>query len=228
MTDAVKIPPTVINGQRHPALRLLVTAAILSTIFGFLYFIGLMGKLIVDGSIHSTSSPAISAFAAAIGLIWDVTLVILFIAIRHQISGKNQIYADLGVVFMSLLAACSGINWYVQLTLIPKLALTGDTAALALLGISNVNSLMYAMEHLAWGLFYGLATIFMGLAFGSGKVESWIRWLLIIGGVMSILFIPGYMISNQLLIDLGYYAAGVLLPITTILLVIRFGKRREK
>ena len=207
---------------RDTTQQILLLTAMISTIFGILYFVGLMGKLIINGSIHATSSPAINMLSAAIGLLWDITLVILFLALRRQITGSKVIFAELGVVFMILLAACSGINWYVQLTLIPKLAQAGDPNTLALLDIHNVNSVMYAIEHLAWGLFYGLATIFMALAIEGGRIETWIRWLLIVGGVMSILFIPGILIDNQALIDLGYYAAGVLLPITTILLAIRF------
>jgi hypothetical protein len=125
---------------------------------------------------------------------------------------------------MLLLAASSNVNWYVQLTLVPQLSQSGNTTALALLDIHEIGSLMYAMEHLGWGLFYGLATIFMALAIEGGKIGTWIRWLLIVGGVMSILYIPGIMIANQFLIDLGYYAAGVLLPVTTVLLAIRFRK----
>ena len=164
--------------------------------------------------------------SAAVGLLWDVTLVVLFLALRQQITGSKAIFAELGMVFMVLLAAASSLNWYTQLTLVPKIAQSGDMQTMALLDIHNVDSVMYAIEHLAWGLFYGLAAIFMGLAIEGGNIETWIRWLLIVGGVMSILFIPGQLIGNQILIDLGYYAAGVLLPITTILLFIRF--RAEK
>ena len=128
------------------------------------------------------------------------------------------------LIFMVLLAATSGINWYVRLTLVPKIAAAGDTNALALLDIHEINSLMYAVEHLAWGLFYGLAAIFMAFAMEGGKIETWIRWLLIAGGIMSILFIPGIMISSEILIDLGYYAAGILLPIMTALLAVRYRK----
>jgi len=84
---------------------------------------------------------------------------------------------------------------------------------------------MYAMEHLAWGVFYGLATIFMAMAIAGGRVETWIRWLFGIGGVLSILHVVGIIAGVHALIDLGYFAAGVLLPITTLLLAIRF--RRE-
>jgi hypothetical protein len=204
--------------------QILLITAIISTLFGILYFLGLMGELIVDGSIHSTSSPGISMVSAAVGLLWDSTLVILFVALRRQITGNRTILAELGLAFMILMAAGSSTNWYVQLTLVPKIAQTGDAAALALLDIHNVGSVMYAMEHLAWGLFFGLATIFMALAIDGGKIETWIRRLLIAGGIMSLLYLPGILIGNQFLIDLGYYAAGVILPIATALLAIRFRK----
>ena len=211
---------------KNTARKVLLLTALLSTAFGILYFMGLMGKLVINGSIHAQSSPAISMVSAAVGLLWDVTLVVLFLALRQQITGSKTIFAELGMVFMVLLAAASSLNWYTQLTLVPKIAQSGDMQTLARLDIHNVDSVMYAIEHLAWGLFYGLAAIFMGLAIEGGRVETWIRWLLIVGGVMSILFIPGQLIGNQILIDLGYYAAGVLLPITTIFLFIRF--RAEK
>jgi hypothetical protein len=207
---------------QNTARKVLLWTAAISTIFGIQYFVGLMGKLVVNGSIHAQSSPAISMVSAAVGLLWDVTLVILFMALRQQITGGKLFFANLGVVFMVLLAASSSINWYTQLTLIPRIAQSGDVQTLALLDIHNVDSVMYAIKHLAWGLFYGLAAISMGLAIEGGKIETSIRWLLIVGGVMSILFVPGRLIGSQFLIDLGYYAAGVLLSITTVLLFIRF------
>ena len=214
------------DGQatRNTERKFFLYAAAISTLFGIVYFLGLMGKLFVNGNIHAQSSPAISMISAAIGLLWVVTLVILFVALRRLLPRRSEIYADLGLVFMVLLAASSSVNWYVQLTLVPKITQSGDTLLLSLIDIHNVNSIVYAMEHLSWSLFYGLATIFMALAIGGTRMDTWIRWLLIAGGVMSILYIPGIMIANQFLIDLGYYAAGVLLPLTTILLIIRFRK----
>ena len=204
--------------------KIVIVTAVISTIFGVLYFLGLMGKLIVNGSIHAESSPAISMVSGAVGLLWVITLVILFTALRRLLPGRKEIYADLGLVFMLLLGACSSVNWYVQLTLVPRLETAGDSALLALLDIHNVDSLMYAMEHLSWSLFFGLALIFTAVAFDKKGLDAWIRWLFIAAGIMSIVFIPGIMAANQLLIDLGYYAAGVLMPITTTLLVIRIRK----
>jgi hypothetical protein len=199
-------------------------AAGLSTLFGVLYFLGLMGKLIVNGSIHATSSQGISMLSAVIGLLWDVTLVTLFVALRRQTRAARAIYADLGVVFIALMAGVSGINWYTQLMLVPRLSPTADAALLALLDVHNLNSLLYAMEHLAWGLFFGLAAVCMGLTLEGGKLESWTRWLLIASGVLSLLYLPGWLLNSAFLIDLGYYAAGLLLPAASVLIFLRYRK----
>ena len=212
------------GAARNTARQILLLTTTLSTLFGVLYFAGLMGKLVVNGSIHATSSPAISMVSAAVGLLWDITLVILFLALRRLIPGSKMIFAELGSVFMILAAAGSSINWYVQLTVVPKIVQAGDANTLALLDIHNIDSMMYALEHLAWGPFFGLATIFMAAAIEDGKIETWIRWLLIASGVMSLLFVPGRLMGSQVLIDLGYYAAGILLPVTTTLMTVRFWK----
>jgi hypothetical protein len=210
--------------DRKTARKILFLVAVISTIYGTLYFIGLMGKLLANGSIHAASSPAVSMVSAAIGLLWDITLVILFATLRRQINPGKAVFADHGMAFVLLMAAGSSLNWYIQLVLVPRIAQPGDAIILALLDIHNVRSIMYAMEHLSWRLFYGLAVIFMALAIEGGKIESWIHWLLIVGGGMSIAYIPDILSANQFLIDLGYYAAGVLLPITTVLLAIKYGK----
>jgi hypothetical protein len=46
--------------------------------------------------------------------------------------------------------------------------------------------------------------------------------LFITGGVLSILHVIGIITGVHVLIDLGYFAAGVLLPITTLLLAVRY------
>ena len=69
------------------------------------------------------------------------------------------------------MAAGSSLNWYIQLVLVPRIAQPEDAMLLALLDIHNVRSIMYALEHLSWGLFYGLAVIFMALAMEGGKIE---------------------------------------------------------
>lgn len=206
---------------RKMAQKILFPVAIFSTSLGVLYLIGLVGKIIVDGTVHSTSSQSVQQISAVVGILLDIALLVMFVALSWQMSGRNAVFADLASVFMILVCATSSINWFVQLAILPRIAQTGDPIV-ALIDVHNNNSLMYAIEHLGWGVFYGLATIFMGIAMGSGKLESWIRWLFIAGGVLSLLHVIGIITMNTTINDLGYVAWGVLLPITTTLLAIRY------
>ena len=213
-------------GEGNTSRQIVFLMALFSTLLGTLYLTGLAGKLIVDGTVHSASSQFIQMLSAIIAILLDVALLILFVALRRQISARKAVFADLAVVFMALVCATSSINWFVQLTVVPDILQSGDAGRLALLDVHNESSLMYASEHLGWGLFYGLATLFIAAALDGGRLESWIRWLFVAGGTLSILHLLGIMVSNQAVADLGYPAWGLLLPITTALLAVR--TRRNK
>jgi hypothetical protein len=213
------------KGATNTTRQILFVAAMISTLFGSLYFLGLLGKYLVDGSIHSVSAPPIQMVSAAIGLLWDATLLILFVALSRQISKGYSIYAELSWIFMALVCATSSINWFVQLSLVPRIAQIGDAMLLSLVDIHGDSSIMYAIEHLAWGLFVGLSMIFMAVAMKGDRLETWIRWLFLAGGVLSLLHVFGIIFDSHPMLDLGYFAAGVLLPIATALLAVRF--RRE-
>ena len=204
------------------AQRIVFLAAVFATLFGVLYFIGLAGKLIVDGTVHSSSSQSVQIVSAIVAILLDLALLIMFVALRWQISGRNSVFADLAVVFMTLVCATSSINWFVQLAILPRISQGDNSAMLALVDVHNDSSIMYAIEHLGWGVFYGLATIFIAIAMSSGKLENWIRWLFMAGGALSLLHVVGIVTTNPVIGDLGYLAWGILLPITTTLLAIRF------
>ncbi len=211
---------------RKTARQVLYWTALASTILGALYLLGLAGKLIVDGTVHSVSSPGVQSISAVVGLLWDVGLVILFTALRRQGTRSRRIYADLALMFILLACATSSVNWFVQLAIIPKLGAGGNETVSALLDVHNEQSISYAMEHLGWGLFYGLAAIFASAGMRGGKLEAWISRLLLASGVLSLVHFVGVAAGSALLGDLGYVAWALLLPAATALLVVRSGKSR--
>jgi hypothetical protein len=210
------------GSAQRAARQIVYLMAVLSTIFGVLYLVGLAGKLIVDGTVHSISSQPVQIVSAIIALLLDLALLILFVALRWQVSGRNAVFADLAVVFMILVCATSSISWFVQLAVLPRLTQGTDSTVLALIDIHHPGSVMYAIEHLGWGVFYGLATIFMAVAISGGRIESWIRWLFVAGGALSLLHVLGIITASPAIADLGYIAWGLLLPAATALLAIRF------
>jgi hypothetical protein len=196
-----------------------------STLLGILYLIGLAGKLIVDGTIHSSSSPTVQIASAIIAILWNLSLLIMFVALRRQFSGRNAVFAELAMIFMTLVCAISSINWFVQLTIVPKIVEAGEPTILALVDVHNDLSVTYAMEHLGWGVFYGITAIFAAIAMSGDKLERWIRWLFVAGGVLSLLHVIGIITTDLVLSDLGYMAWGMLLPVTTTLLALRYRKQ---
>lgn len=210
------------NDTAGVAQKVVFFTAVFSTFLGVLYLIGLIGKLIVDGTVHSTSSQPVQTISAVTAILLDISLLILFVALRRQISGSKAVFADLAVVFMILVCATSSINWFVQLAVLPKLVQDGHSTLLALVDVHDTGSIMYAIEHLGWGIFYGMAIIFMALAMGDGRLESLMRWLFIAGGTLSVLHIFGVVTSNLVIGDLGYLAWGILLPLTTTILAVRY------
>lgn len=195
--------------------------AILSTFFGLLYITGLVRNLTASGSFHSSSEP-LQFFSAIIALLWDQTLVILFVALRRHVPENRRIFEELGLVFMALVSVTSSISWFSRLAIVPIIARTGDASILALVDPYNPGSITFAMEFLGWCLFYGLSTLFAAFAFAGTRLDGWIRWLLAVGGILSLLHFIGLVFSQPALSVLGYPAWGILLPITSILLAIRF------
>jgi hypothetical protein len=91
-------------------------------------------------------------------------------------------------------------------------------AALALLDIHSTGSLMYAMEHLVLQAGRGLHA-----AGDPGREDRNLDPLSADrGGCKSILYLAGILLANPVLIDLGYYAAGVLRTVTSVLLAVRY------
>lgn len=201
--------------------RALYWMSLIATILGGLYLVGLLGRLIVNGSLHAVSGGGVQIVSAIVAIAWDVVLLVLFAALRAEYAAERPLLGDLALIFMALVCVTSTINWFVQLSVLPRLG-TADAGALALLDVHNELSISYAVEHLGWGLFFGLSALFAAALIRGGALHVWIRWLLVAAGVLSLLHWVGVIVASQFLGDLGYVAWGVLLPAATGLLAFRF------
>ncbi len=168
---------------------------------------------------------AVQNISAIVAILWNMSLLAMFAALRRQFAGSRAVFAEIAFVFMALVCAISSVNWFVQLLVVSRITRVGESVLLALLDIHNGISLTYAMEHLAWGVFYGFAAILAAIAISGGKLGIWIRWLFAAGGALSLVHVVGITTGNSALGDLGYVAWGILLPMTTALLVVRFGRK---
>src|SRR5512141_366827 len=114
MNDTVDKRAAEKRAAHRAALQVVWAAALVASVCGALYLIGLIGKLLVDGSVRSISSPGVQVISAAVGLLWDTALVVLFVAWR-RLAGERKLAAELALAFILLMCATSSVNWFIQL-----------------------------------------------------------------------------------------------------------------
>jgi len=195
------------------------SAAVASTIFGAMYLLGLTINLIRSGTPYSQAEP-MQIISAVIAILWDICLLIMFASLRWNVADEKKFLAELGLVFMVIVCALSTVNWFAQLVVVPNAVRLGDATILRLADAHSQLSITYAMEHLGWGIFFGLATLCMAFAFSGRGLEMWLRWLLFACGTLSLLHVPGVVIYSPALYFLGYIAWGVVLPVASLLLAV--------
>lgn len=159
--------------------------------------------------------PAFFAFLLA------PTIVALFAAIHHSTAPDKRVLSQLGVLFAGIYAALTGINYFVQMTVVRQHIMSGETAGLALFVMANPASLMAAVDILGY-FFLFLASLCAAPIFGNGKVSIAIRWLLGATGVLGLLGVIGYMFDNQTMYFAGLMISGVAFLPATVLLALYF------
>ena len=195
-----------------------------STFFGLLYLLGLGLNLATSGSIYPSGSD-VRVISAVIAILWNLVLVALIATLVREAEPSRAILAELALVFAILVCATSCTSWFVGMTAYPRLAQAADPGTAAILDPYDRKSLSYALEHLGWGLFFGLTMILAGLALGPRKGAGWIRWSLVVTGMLSLAHFVGVIASSDALVVLGFISWGVVLPISSAWIAAMF--RRE-
>jgi hypothetical protein len=195
-----------------------VVVALLATV----YFAAVAGGMIIDGLAFPPAAwVQVVGGITSLGL--GVVLVILMAALRRSVPEDRRLFGDLALVFMALLCVSTGTNRYVQFSIVPQYAGASHAAALELIHPYGGSSVMFGIETVGWGLFYGLGAVFAGLAVAGRGLDRWIFALLVLGGFLSLLYALGFILHHPVLSLLGFPAWAILLPITAVLLALRFG-----
>jgi hypothetical protein len=199
-------------------------ASIIAVLLGCIYLMAILTSFIKSGLTFPPSQP-VQFVGAIVSMGTAIDLVILIVTIQRHIAESRQFLAEVAIIFTALLCVTTSINRFVQLSVFSQYNLSENPEIFHLLHPYGSKSIMFAIESLGWGLFYGLGMLFAGLALVDDGIELWISLLLIISGVLSLLFAVGVIIRHPILSLLGFPAWGILLPGASILLAIWFGRK---
>lgn len=145
------------------------------------------------------------------------TIVALFAAIHSSAPPEKKVLSQLAFLFSGGYAALTGINYFVQMTVVRQHMLTGETAGLALFVMANPASLMLAVDMLGY-FFLFLASLCAATIFETSRLNDAIRWLLAATGALGLVGVIGYMVGNEMMSFAGLMISGVaFLPATALL-----------
>lgn len=207
--------------------RFALVMAIASTALGVIYLLGLGLNLATSGAPYPSGAD-VRTISAGIALVWNVVLLILFASLRREAEPSKGFLAELGWVFAIQVCVVSCASWLLGLTSYSLLARADDPRLAELMNPYNASSMAYALEHLGWGLFFGLAAGFTGLSLRSGRGPDALAWTLVLAGALSLAHFLGVIVQSQPLIWLGFLAWGVLLPLASALAAGMFRRRLKR
>ncbi len=123
------------------------------------------------------------------GFVMLTGLVMLFVALHLLAKTEDRIFSLSALAFIILSVALAFLNYIIQSTFIPYLAMNyrpENASLISALTMSNAGSLGWSLEMWVWGLI-GVGYIFAVPLFKTGKIEKAIRTLFLIDGIGSLL-----------------------------------------
>jgi hypothetical protein len=113
------------------------------------------------------------------------TFVAMMVSIHYYAPEEKRIWSHLGISLATIYAVMCALSYYIQLTVIQNntLRMTEDVLQPF---VFIPGTPLFAQDMLGY-VFMCAATLATGFVFPGGKLESWIKWLFILNGVLFIL-----------------------------------------
>jgi len=86
---------------------------------------------------------------------------------------------------------------------------------------------VYTLDILAWDVFFALSMLFAAPVFKGGRLETTVRILMIISGVLSLAGLIGVPVANMQVRDIGIVGYAVVAPVAFLLLGMLFGRTQQ-
>jgi hypothetical protein len=164
-----------------------------------------------------TATASIQPFATVVGFLLTLSFLVVMACIHSHASEERKVFSLVGFSFAIIYATLISVNYFIQLTFVRQ-----TTFDVSVFDMTNNQSMMWVIEVLGY-FFMGLSTLFAAAVFGSGKVQSLVKWLFVANGILGILTPIAYALSLPIEVLLGGLIIwDILMPISTALLAYFF------
>jgi hypothetical protein len=119
------------------------------------------------------------------GFLLSLVFVVLMACIHYYASLDKKIYSLIGLAFAVIYAAVITTDYFTLWTVILPSTIRGETAGLSIFSMYNPHGLFVALESVAY-LMMSVALLSIAPVFEGGKIEKVLRWIFIIGFILTI------------------------------------------
>jgi len=148
-------------------------------------------------------------------------MVALMVAVHAYATAEVKVFSMAALVFMALLAGLTSSLHFVILTVGRNPAFSGLPWMLLFLSFTW-PSVSYALDILAWDVFFPLSVLFAAPVFSGSRLATTIRVLLMTSGALALAGLSGPISGDMRLRSIGILGYVGAFPIAALLLAILF------
>ena len=207
-----------------PALRLgLISGATVALLCAVYVAVLSVGLLTLPSPDHQIQEPWFTLMEVII-LAIAPAIVALAVALHAASSPEHRPLALLGVVFLSLCAVVTCLVHFSVLVLSRHPAFGGAWHHLVF--SFRWPSLAYALDILAWDIFFPVGALFAAPAVQGAGLARAVRVLLVVSALLALVGLLGVPLANMQVRNIGIIGYAVLFPIAAALLAALFRRAR--
>jgi len=203
------------------ARRLGIVSASITVVLSVAYAVPLTAGLM---SLPSPDAPIGEPWFAMMEILIILSMpamVALMIAVHAWAPPGTQVFAAMAIAFMALTTVVTCSVHFVILTVSHRTEFAGQPWLPSVLSFRWL-SITYALDILAWDVFFAVAVLSAAAVFAGGRLARSIRLLLIISGVLALAGIAGLILDDAHVRNIGIAGYAGVFPVAALLLVILF------
>lgn len=152
-------------------------------------------------------------------------MVALMVAIHGWAPARAKPLSLTAAVFMGLLCVMTCSVHFLILT-VSRHPAFAEQPWLPLFTSFTWPSVAYALDILGWDFFFPLSMLFAATAFGGSRLAVWVRWMMVVSGVLALAGLIGVFTGSMQLRNIGIVGyVGVFLVVDVLLAVLFYRER---
>jgi hypothetical protein len=203
------------------ARRFGIASALGTVVLSALYVVVLIpGFLSLKSPLQPIGDPWFAMLEILI-ILSTPAMVALMVAVNAWAPAPSKPFSQTALVFMSLMAGLTCSVHFVLLAVGRQAAFAGLEWMPLFLSF-KWPSVPYALDIVAWDVFFPLSVLFAAPVFGGGRLANSIRWLLVASGVLALAGLSGVFLGNMQWRNIGIAGYAGVFPIVALRMAILF------